>query len=122
MASKTQDGKSETPVFPWSLRFEPNSAFKFPSTVAAGYVDFMKDLATIKSGTVLYTVYAMNKPKELGGTELKIAQIRTTSQMTTSNWSDEHLFFRHQRMDDDLKLKPEWLPYTPKYEGLFSLE
>jgi len=47
MASKTQDGKSETPVFPWSLRFEPNSAFKFPSTVAAGYVDFMKDLATI---------------------------------------------------------------------------
>jgi len=63
----------------------------------------------------------MDAPKELGGTEMKIAQIKTASKMTTSNWSDEHLFFRHQRMDDDLKLKPEWVPYTPKYEGLFSL-
>ena len=39
----------------------------------------MKDLATIKSGTVLYTVYAMDNPKELGGTETKIAQIKTAS-------------------------------------------
>jgi hypothetical protein len=47
MASKTQDGKSETPVFPWSLRFVANQALKFPSTVANGYKDFMMDLATI---------------------------------------------------------------------------
>ena len=25
-------------------------------------------------------------------------------------------------MDDDLKLRPEWEPYTPKYAGLFNLE
>ena len=25
-------------------------------------------------------------------------------------------------MDDDLKLRPEWEPYTPKYGGIFSLE
>jgi len=33
--------------------------------------------------------------------------------MVTSYWGDEHMFFRHQRMDDDLKLRPEWVPYTP---------
>ena len=33
--------------------------------------------------------------------------------MVTSFWGDDHMFFRHQRMDDDLKLKPEWEPYTP---------
>ena len=41
--------------------------------------------------------------------------------MVTSNWGDEHMFFRHQRMDDDLKYKPEWEPYESKYEGFFSL-
>ena len=25
-------------------------------------------------------------------------------------------------MDEDLKLRPEWEPYTPVFEGLFSLE
>ena len=46
----------------------------------------------------------------------------TASELTTTNWGDEHLFIRHQRMDDDLALKPEWTQYTPKYGGLFSLE
>jgi len=64
----------------------------------------------------------MDKPTELGGTETKIAEIITRSELTTSNWGDEHMYFRHERMDDDLKLRPEWEPYTPKYSGLFSLE
>ena len=25
-------------------------------------------------------------------------------------------------MDADLELRPEWKPYTPAYEGLFSLQ
>ena len=44
----------------------------------------------------------------------------TQSECVTSYFGDEHLFFRHQRMDDDLKLRPEWEPYTPKYGGIFS--
>ena len=44
------------------------------------------------------------------------------SELKTSNWGDEHLYFRHERMDDDLALRPEWVPYTPKYGGIFSLE
>jgi len=51
-----------------------------------------------------------------------IAQLETNSAMNPSNFGDEHLYFRHERMDDDLKLRPEWEPYTPKYEGFFSLE
>ena len=35
--------------------------------------------------------------------------------MVTSFWGDDHMFFRHQRMEDDLKLRPEWEPYTPKF-------
>ena len=50
-----------------------------------------------------------------------IGKIVTTSETTTSYWGDEHMYFRHQRMDDDLAIHPEWEPYTPKY-SLFVLE
>ena len=32
------------------------------------------------------------------------------------------MYFRHQRMEKDLELRPEWKPYTPKYKGILSLE
>lgn len=51
-----------------------------------------------------------------------IGSIVLASPLTTSNWGDEHMYFRHERMDDDLKLKPEWEQYAPKYGGFFSLE
>jgi len=82
----------------------------------------MTDLATISQGSVLYDIFALDAPTELGGTELRIGQIVTKSPFTSSNWGDEHLYFRHERMDDDLAIKPEWTPYTPKYEGIFSLQ
>jgi hypothetical protein len=64
----------------------------------------------------------MDEPAELGGTERMIAKLVAASEFTTSNWGDEHMYFRHQRMDDDLKIRPDWEPYTPKYGGFFSLE
>lgn len=93
-----------------------------PATVAAGYTDFLEHLKAIPASSNLYDVYALDQPVEMGGTETKIAQIVTASQMTTSNWGDEHLYIRHQRMDADLAIKPEWEFYTPKYGGIFSLE
>ena len=59
MASTDQNGKVEdTNVFPWSLRFEPTGDFEFPNNVAEGYTNWMDDLASIPSGSVLYNVYA----------------------------------------------------------------
>jgi len=37
--------------------------------------------------------------------------------MTPSKWGDEHLFFRHQLMDDDVKIHPEWAEYIPSYKN-----
>ena len=64
----------------------------------------------------------MSAPEELGGTESLIGAFVTASEITTSLWGDDHLFFRHQRIDDDLAIYPEWEPYVPMYEGFFSLE
>lgn len=40
--------------------------------------------------------------------------MRLKTTLVTSNWGDEHMYFRHQRMEDDLKLRPEWEPYVLK--------
>ena len=64
----------------------------------------------------------MDAPEGLGGTESKIAEIVTMSELTTSLWGDEKMYFRHTRMEDDFAMKPEWEPYTPKYDGIFNLE
>ena len=50
----------------------------------------------------------MDKPPELGGSERLVAQLASDSPFTSSNWGDEHMLFRHQRMDDDFKFHPEW--------------
>jgi len=114
MAMATQDGTFENPiVFPWSLRFEPTGEFSMPAdTYPVKFEDFMQ---TIPSGSTLFNIYATDKPTELGGTEHLIAKFVTASNMVTSFWGDDHMFFRHQRMEDDLKLRPEWEPYTPKF-------
>ena len=123
MASYDQDGNAEAaPVFPWMLHLVPSGEYSFASTVEEGYTDFRDDLMTITEGSTLYDVYAWDQPEELGGTEMLIAKIVTASQMTTSYWCDEHMYFRHERMDDDLALRPEWEPYTPKYSIFTDLE
>ena len=70
---------------------------------------------SVPVGTVLYTIWAMDKPEELGGVETHIADLVLTSELTTSLWGDQHLFFRHQNMEDDLGLRPEWEQYTEKW-------
>jgi len=117
MASYGEDGvKVDSPVFPFSLNFVPSSDVpSFPDEYVESFTD---QLMTVPSGTELYKVYAKDGPTELGGTETHIANLVLTSSLTTSVWGDKHLFFRHQKMDDDVDLKPEWDQYLDKWTGL----
>ena len=73
-------------------------------------------------GTVLFEVFALNDPEELGGQLANIGKIVTASECVTSYFGDEHLYFRHQRMEEDLALRPDWTAHTPAFNGIFSLE
>ena len=116
LISYGEDGvKVESPIFPFSLNFVPSSVPSFPDE----FVQTMPEqLMTVSSGTELYKVYAMDAPTELGGTETHIADMILTSKLTTSLWGDQHLFFRHQNMQDDVDIKPEWDQYMDKWTGL----
>jgi len=39
--------------------------------------------------------------------EIKVGEIRTTTDFVVSLWGDEKLFFSHARLDDGFNLRPE---------------
>merc|ERR1719419_1869715 len=112
-ASYGEDGAMASSLsFPFMLRFRPTGEISFPDE----YVnDFLVDLMSIPKGSTLYEVWALDIPEKMGGTETHIADLVLTSDMTSSNWGDKHLFFRHQDMAEDVVLRPEWEEYLDKF-------
>lgn len=47
-----------------------------------------------------------------GGRKILIGTLRLDSPLVTSKFGDESLFFRHQKMDEDLALHPEWRAFV----------
>jgi hypothetical protein len=39
--------------------------------------------------------------------EIKVGEIRTTSDFVVSLWGDEKLFFSHARLDDGFNIRPD---------------
>ena len=118
MAKYDQTGAAvDTPVFPFSLRFEPLPDLQWSDDYTE---DTLEQLTKIPSGTTVWKVYGMDAPQELGGTEHLIGNLVTASETVKSLYSDDMLLIRHQRAEDDIKLKPEWTDYYPKYSGPLS--
>jgi len=76
---------------------------------------WLDHITAIPTDSVLFDVYAIDKPLELGGHEILIGTMQLIGDVIRSKWGDENLFFRHLRMDDDLKLMPEWTDYAKQY-------
>lgn len=66
----------------------------------------------------MFKVFAYSCPKhKLSGARGKlIGRVVLTSRIVTSLWGDQQLFFKHQRIDDDLKVFPEWEPFLQHWE------
>ncbi|MCG6138286.1 MAG: hypothetical protein MET45_27295 [Nostoc sp. LLA-1] len=99
-----QQGQPESQAYyPAQIFLVPHADLQFPESPPH---DFRTDLATISSGTVLYSVYGV-KPEEVAENKLSqeetrersqlIGHIETTSEFVSSFYGDSQLFFRHQR-------------------------
>jgi hypothetical protein len=110
--------------FPFCMTLSPASKSKIKSseTVVAAKTQakkgekqvekldsFLDDILDIPVGTVLYDIFASPDPLSVGdGKKLqRIGRIVTTSEMIESA-PDDGIFFRHQRKDEDLQLRPHW--------------
>lgn len=72
---------------------------------------FMSQLQQIPEGTVLYDVYCLPSPDAAldptGASMQRIGRIRTASPLVRSS-KDRHLYFKHQRREEDYELRPYW--------------
>jgi len=96
------------PVFPYRLIFHPTANYHklFPSTPSSDDSFFIPQFESMPMGRV-YDVYAIDSPTS--GPKI-IGYIETTSQATGTKWGDKDMFFQHTRMEDDIALRPDWLP------------
>jgi len=108
-----EDGRGvAAPSFPYRLRFQPTGQLTAPDTYVGPLTE---QIATIPASTTLYQVFALDRPEELGGSERRVADLVLVSEVVASRWGDEELFFRHQDMLEDLRVRPEWNEATPQF-------
>lgn len=77
----------------------------------------MTQLNSIPAGSIVYDVYAIASPNAC---EVKIGSVKILSQFVSSKFGDENLFFRHNWIEEDLKVHPDWDEYIPKFTSLIS--
>jgi hypothetical protein len=91
--------------FPFRLNFHALVDVECPCTVT--YEQCLANLGELEVGTKIFEVRAQAAP--LDPDDMLLGHIILTDELVTSKFGDESLFFRHQAMEDDFNLKPEWL-------------
>ena len=106
MASYDQEGTNYAePVFPFKIAFEPADVH-FQEAKPDSMEAFMSQFDSIEVGTTVYTLRAYSSPDDTEGTLL--GNVVTTDNCVSSNYGDTQMFFKHQWIEDDITLKPEW--------------
>eukprot|EP00929_Paragymnodinium_shiwhaense_P057327 TRINITY_DN28694_c0_g1_i1.p1 TRINITY_DN28694_c0_g1~~TRINITY_DN28694_c0_g1_i1.p1 ORF type:complete len:374 (+),score=50.46 TRINITY_DN28694_c0_g1_i1:264-1385(+) len=96
--------------FPYELLFDPVHKLEAVDTSAADKEDqLLLDLESIPANTHLFNVRHVASPWEQPA---ELGELRTASECTRTLFGDTKLFYRHQRMEEDFALKPEWIPHV----------
>ena len=106
ICSYDQDGNYQPmPIFPFKIEVVPGDV-SFQENKPNSMEDFMSQFRTITMGTKIYGLKAYESPDDFEGTFL--GNVVTTDTCTSSFYGDTKLFFKHQYIEEDIKLKPEW--------------
>eukprot|EP00933_Yihiella_yeosuensis_P064832 TRINITY_DN6836_c2_g2_i2.p1 TRINITY_DN6836_c2_g2~~TRINITY_DN6836_c2_g2_i2.p1 ORF type:complete len:403 (+),score=80.58 TRINITY_DN6836_c2_g2_i2:60-1268(+) len=103
LSDLSTDANGKPGVFPFKLNFHSLVSRQCRDDDYAGCLE---NLENIPVGTKLFEVRAQADPN---ADEKLIGHITITDSLTKSKFGDEELFFKHQHMEDDYELKPEWL-------------
>lgn len=97
--------------FPWELVMRPPAGLvaevdcdHYPSSLH-------NSLQALTPNTTIFNVFAKSDP-EAG--ETQIGSFVLTDKFTTSKFGDAEIFFKHQYMEDDFALQPDWLAAANK--------
>lgn len=85
-------------------------------------VSWLDQLQQIELGSELFTVRGLTAPPGHEGSEwLDLATIRLTTELQTSKFGDERLFFQHIMKEDDNPFMPvSWWQYDHAVDPVFA--
>lgn len=93
--------------FPFEITFNPTGKVHLKNE-SSNLEEFSKQWKEIKDRAALYTVIAHDNPNDLFPNGTTLGTIIVDGGCTTSKFGDERLHFRHRRIEDDIRFKPEW--------------
>jgi len=101
-----QDGnKAANVVFPFKVSFVPTGEIMFREEYSESGA-FLKQFEDLDVGTTLYTLKGHLNPDDDEG--ITMGNVVTTEKCVTSLYGDTKLFFKHQYINEDKDLMPEW--------------
>ena len=93
-------------MFPFKITLKPTGDVNF-RVEESPILEFMQQfIDNVPAGTELYSFVAHANPEDTEGMEL--AKLVVPDGCFPSKYGDEKLFFQHQRIEEDIELKPEW--------------
>ena len=101
-----QEGNEEAPLFPFQITLRPTGVVRFREDESDILAFMQQFIDKIPAGTELYSFIAHANPDDIDGFEL--AKLVVVDGCYPSKYGDEKLFFQHQRIEEDIELKPEW--------------
>merc|ERR1719215_832861 len=97
------------PVFPFLFEWEPTGKVRFPDEKKTND-DMLRELSSILRGPDILEAFAYASPSDKKrGRKIRLGMVTTTSECVQSLFGDLELFFRHQRMEEDFALRPDWI-------------
>ena len=96
---------TDSNTFPFKIDFEPRDIKKFNENFTS-VDDFFSQFKAIPEFSKIYGIRAFESPVDETGSV--IGNIKTTGKCDYSQYGDTKLAFRHQKVEEDMALKPEW--------------
>ncbi len=95
--------KAEANLFPFKLTMRPNWQIE---NVPMNQEQLMNKLTEVPVNAPLFDIFAYDSPY---GIPHKIGSFVPNESCVMSKFGDNSLFIRHQRVEEDWQLRPEWL-------------
>ena len=108
VCTHNQEGTEyQDPIFPFKISFEPNPEVSFPDAAPGSMTEFLDQFKAIPVGTKLYTIKAIQNPEN--PIDSILGNLVIADECVSSNFGDTEMFFKHQWIEDDIALRPEWI-------------
>ena len=101
-----EDGNKEEPIFPFKIILKPTGEVMFEDAPLPTQDFLQQFIDKIPDGTQLYSFIAHKDPEDIDGIEL--GKVANVGRCHIGQYGDEKLFFRHQRVEEDMILRPQW--------------